>query len=74
MGDSCVGKTSLLVCFNGNCILTLIRVESFAQTGFVLLIGDKFIVNQKTTVGVDYKARVVKLVGGEEVKLQVLFF
>lgn len=35
-----------------------------------LFIEEKFIHNQKTTVGVDYKAKIVNL-GGEEVKLQV---
>eukprot|EP01036_Dinobryon_divergens_P023355 gene23355-31692_t len=48
VGESCVGKTSLLVSFN----------------------GDKFILNQRTTVGVDYKARVINI-GGEDVKLQI---
>ena len=33
-------------------------------------LGDKFILNQRTTVGVDYKARVINI-GGEDVKLQI---
>ena len=35
-----------------------------------MLLGDKFILNQRTTVGVDYKARVINI-GGEDVKLQI---
>jgi small GTP-binding protein len=48
VGDSDVGKTSLLVRFNDH----------------------KFIENNKTTIGVDYKARSLAI-GGEQVKLQI---
>jgi small GTP-binding protein len=48
VGDTDVGKTSLLVRFNDR----------------------KFTENNKTTIGVDYKARVIKI-GEERVKLQI---
>lgn len=48
IGDTGVGKTSLLVRFN----------------------DDNFLLDQKTTIGVDYKAKEVKI-GDEMVKLQV---
>lgn len=48
VGDTDVGKTSLLVRFNDR----------------------KFTENNKTTIGVDYKARVIKI-GEESVKLQI---
>ena len=48
VGDTDVGKTSLLVRFNDR----------------------KFTENNKTTIGVDYKARVIKI-GEERVKLHI---
>jgi len=51
VGDSGVGKTSLLIRFHEN----------------------QFLFNQKTTIGVDYKAKECE-VDGELVKLQVIYF
>lgn len=48
MGETGVGKTSLLIRFN----------------------EDQFVANQKTTIGVDYKAKEVQI-NDEMVKLQV---
>jgi GTPase SAR1 family protein len=48
VGETGVGKTSLLIRFN----------------------EDHFVVNQKTTIGVDYKAKEVQI-NDEMVKLQV---
>lgn len=48
VGDTGVGKTSLLIRFN----------------------EDNFIIDQKTTIGVDYKAKEI-MIGEESVKLQV---
>ncbi len=48
VGNTDVGKTSLLVRFN----------------------EDKFVTNQRTTIGVDYKAREVEICG-ERVKMQI---
>ena len=38
---------------------------------YLVPVGDEFLLNQKSTVGVDYKARIVEI-GGENIKLQVL--
>lgn len=50
MGETGVGKTSLLLRFH----------------------EDQFVVNQKTTIGVDYKAKEVQI-NNEPIKLQVIW-